>query len=85
MQELAKRYQWTEEEKKEIRKWFTNCPATVHYLTVLAAAHRAGYKEYAAGGFLTLQKWCIENGVGNPFRLHAFDLQALDDLAVKPR
>lgn len=85
LKELSKIYEWDEEEKKEIKKWFTGCPATVHYLTVLAAAHRAGYKNYAAGGFVTLQKWCMDVGVGNPFGLYEFDLAALDALEVKPR
>tara|TARA_R110000822_G_scaffold155544_3_gene295343 strand:- start:586 stop:882 length:297 start_codon:yes stop_codon:yes gene_type:complete len=85
LKELSKIYEWDDDEKKEIKKWFTGCPATVNYLTVLAAAHRAGYKNYAAGGFQTLQKWCLDVGVGDPFAGGQYDLKALDALEVKPR
>lgn len=81
---LATRYQWSAEDKVEVRAAFTDSPEMVRFFTVLAAAHRAGYEQCAANGFVRLQSWCLENRVGDPFG-PGFDLTALDSLVVTPR
>lgn len=77
LKQLSAFYEWTPAEKIEIRKWFTDCEQTVHFLTVLASAHRAGYRQCAANGFIRLQAWCIDIGIGDPFGF-SFDVAALD-------
>lgn len=84
MKELTAFYEWNDEDKKEIRAAFTDCPPMVHFFTVLAAAYRAGYRQTAANGFARLQSWCIESGVGDPFG-REFDVAALDAIVVEPR
>ncbi|MBW9336219.1 hypothetical protein FEE59_22130 [Herbaspirillum sp. RU 5E] len=84
LQYLAKRYEWSAEDKTEVRAAFTDCPEMVHFFTVLAAAHRAGYEQCAANGFIRLQAWCTEQHLGDPFG-PTFDLAALDALAIEPR
>lgn len=84
LQYLAARYQWTAEDKAEVRAAFTDSPEMVHFFTVLAAAHRAGYEQCAANGFVRLQLWCLENGIGDPFG-PAFNLTALDSMVIKSR
>jgi hypothetical protein len=81
---LAAYYNWNDEDKKEVRQAFTNCEPMVRYFTILAAAHRAGYAQDAANGFIRLQAWCIEKGLGDPFAEH-FDPAALDAIKVEPR
>ena len=81
---LAARYQWTTEDKAEVRVAFTDSPEMVHFFAVLAAAHRAGYEQCAANGFVRLQTWCLSKGIGDPFGA-AFDLAALDALVIKLR
>jgi hypothetical protein len=86
LQELSARYDWNAEDKAEFRKAFTDCQPMVHFLTVLAAAHRAGYEQCASNGFVRLETWCIDNGVGNPFDPDGgFDPAALDALAFTAR
>jgi len=84
MKQLAKFYEWTPSDKLEIRTAFTDCEPMVSYFTVLAAAHRAGYKQHAGNGFVRLQAWCIDVGVGDPFGPE-FNVAVLDALIVEPR
>ena len=77
LKELTAWYQWNDDDKKEIRAAFTNCEPMVKYFTVLAAAHRAGYSQGASNGYIRLQAWCLEKGVGDPFTSD-FDLNKLD-------
>lgn len=84
MKYLAAFYQWSEEDKQEVRAAFTDCPEMVRYFTVLAAAHRAGYSQHAGNGFQRLQAWCIERDLPDPFGPE-FDVAALDAIAVEPR
>lgn len=79
---LATYYEWNAEDKQEIREAFTDSPEMVNFLTVLAKAHRAGYKQHAGNGFIRLQAWCIDQGLGDPFG-PAFDLAALDALQTE--
>jgi hypothetical protein len=81
---LVAHYQWTADDKQEVRAAFTDSPEMVHFFTVLAAAHRAGYEQCAANGFVRLQQWCIDKGLGDPFG-SAFDLAALDALSINSR
>lgn len=79
---LVTYYGWNEADKKEIRAAFTDCKPMVHYFTVLAAAHRAGYSQHAGNGFMRLQTWCLEQGLPNPFN-EDFDPALLDALHVE--
>ncbi len=79
MQELAKFYGWSNDDKKDVRAAFTDCEPMVRYFTILASAHRAGYTQHAGNGFIRLQAWCHEKGIGDPFGPE-FDVVALDNL-----
>lgn len=81
MRELSAFYGWNEDDKKEVRAAFTDCEPMVRYFTVLAAAHRAGYKQHAGNGFQRLQAWCAEKGLPDPFGPE-FDVAALDAIAT---
>lgn len=81
---LAAYYSWEDEDKKGIRVAFTDSTEMVNFLTVLAAAHRAGYEQNAANGFIRLQAWCLARGLPDPFGPE-FDLAALDALAIESR
>lgn len=86
---LRRRYEWSEVDVADIKQVLKDEDAKgksemLHFLAVLAAAHRAGYEQDAANGFIRLQAWCIEQGLPDPFSKD-FDLAALDALAVEPR
>jgi hypothetical protein len=76
---LAAFYQWNAEDKKEVRAAFTDCEPMVRYFTILAAAHRAGYVQGAANGFVRLKDWCLSQGLPDPYGTE-FDPAALDQL-----
>ena len=84
LQYLAKLYEWNAEDKAEVRTAFTDCPEMVNFFTVLAAAHRAGYEQCAANGYIRLQTWCMQQDLGDPFA-PGFDLAALDAMAAEPK
>jgi len=84
MRYLRAYYQWNEEDVSEIKAAIKGSAEMVHFFTVLAAAHRAGYEQCAANGFIRLQVWCMQKGLPDPFG-PAFDLAALDAMAVEPR
>lgn len=81
---LSAYYKWTDDDKKEVRKAFTNCPEMVRYFITLAAAHRAGYVQYAGNGHQRLKDWCIERGLDDPY-LPCFNVQELDYMAVQEK
>lgn len=83
LQYLAALYQWNDDDKAEVRTAFTESPKMVQFFIVLAAAHRAGYEQCAANGFVRLHTWCLEKGIGDPFS-SIFNLMALDALAIEP-
>jgi hypothetical protein len=74
---LSSFYKWDHADKKEIRAAFTDSEPMVRYLTILAAAHRAGYEQGAANGFVRLKEWCIEKGLQDPYGSE-FDPAMLD-------
>jgi hypothetical protein len=82
LQYLAARYSWNDEDKAEVRAAFRDNPEMVRFFTVLAAAHRAGYEQCAANGYIRLQAWCQEKGLGNPFGTN-FDLSVLQMMAAQ--
>ena len=84
LQYLAKHYEWDAEDKAEVRAAFTDNPEMVRFFTVLAAAHRAGYEQCAANGYIRLRAWCFEKGLGDPFS-QGFDLASLDTIEAVPR
>lgn len=84
LQYLSAHYHWSVEDKAEVRAAFTDCPEMVRFFIVLAAAHRAGYEQCAANGFIRLQARCAEKHLGDPFG-PTFDLATLDAMAVEPR
>ena len=60
---LANRYSWTPADIEEMKAAILVNEATgQRYITTLAAAHRAGYEQTAANGFLRLQEWCAQQG-----------------------
>jgi hypothetical protein len=78
-------YEWSREDVAEVKAAIKGGgEPLVHYFTVLAAAHRAGYMQDAANGFIRLQAWCLEKGLPDPFGPE-FDVAALDAMAVEPR
>lgn len=86
---LRRRYEWTDADVAEFKQVLIaeakeNKCEMQHFLTVLAKAHRAGYEQDAANGFLRLQTWCAMNGLPDPFG-PAFDVAALDALAIETR
>lgn len=74
---LKVRYEWNADDVDEIKAALKGAPSLVHYFTVLAAAHRAGYSQDAANGFVRLQKWCSDRGLPEPFSSE-FDPELLD-------
>lgn len=84
LKELSAFYEWNDEDKKEIRAAFTDCEPMVRYFTVLAAAHRAGYRQHAGNGFVRLQTWCLDQGLPDPFTAD-FNPALLDDLKTSER
>jgi hypothetical protein len=70
---LANYYGWTpadiEEMKAAIRE---NEEHGRRYITVLARAHRAGYRQTAENGFIRLDYWLIERGM-EPLHAAAFE------------
>lgn len=79
---LSQYYGWNDEDKKEVRKAFTGCPEMVRYFITLAAAHRAGYSQYAGNGHQRLKEWCIEKGLEDPY-LPCFDVKELDYMGLQ--
>lgn len=81
---LRQRYGWSDADAREVMQSIQASANRARYYTVLAAAHRAGYEQTGANGYIRLQAWCIEQGLADPFGPD-FDLAALDALAVKER
>lgn len=84
LQYLSAWYQWSAEDKKEIREMFTGCEKTVNFLMALAAAHRAGYNDPASKSFQTLESWCRDHNLQCPFDRDfcTYDLVKLDKLST---
>jgi hypothetical protein len=62
---LAWFYQWTEPMKTHVKKAVSESPTEfTHYLSSLAAAHRAGYLESEGRG---LAVWCAVHGIAHPY------------------
>ena len=80
---LAAWYEWTSEEKTEIRAMFNGCEVTVNFLMALAAAHRAGYNDPAGNSFMTLDRWCAAHALPSPFdkSFTRHDLEEIDAMA----
>lgn len=81
---LAAYYQWSAEDKEEVRAAIADCEPMVRYFTILAAAHRAGYSQDAGNGFVRLKDWCLAQGLDDPYGEH-FDPAALDAIQVEQR
>ena len=79
---LSQFYGWNDDDKIEIRAAFNGSPEMVNFFIVLAAAHRAGYKQWAGNGFQRLEHWCLDHGLESPFALGGFDLIELDRMAI---
>jgi hypothetical protein len=78
-------YAWSDEDAVEIKAALQEGgEPLIRYFTVLASAHRAGYRQDAGNGFIRLQAWCAEQGLPDPFTKE-FDPRALDALATEPR
>lgn len=81
---LRQRLAWDDNDAKQVMQSIRESEHGARYYTVLAAAHRAGYEQTAANGFIRLQEWCIEKGLPDPFG-PGFDVAELDAMAVEPR
>jgi len=81
---LSNFYNWSDEDKKEVRAAFTNCPEMVRYFITLAAAHRAGYKQCAGNGHIRLREWCLEKGLEDPYSEH-FNPRELDLMTAQDK
>jgi hypothetical protein len=65
---LANYYNWTATDIEEIKAQMRPDPEPMAaYLSALACAHRAGYKQTKANGYIRLQAWCETNGLPVPF------------------
>lgn len=82
MRYLRSFYQWNDDDVKEVKAAIKGSEEMVHYFTVLASAHRAGYSQHAGNGFQRLQSWCVAQGLPDPFG-PGFDVAALDALQVE--
>lgn len=81
---LSEFYQWNDDDKKEVRSAFTNCPEMVRYFIALAAAHRAGYTQGAANGHQRLKDWCLEKCLNDPYSPE-FNVKELDYMAAQDK
>lgn len=62
---LAWYYEWSENMKAHVKAAINEWPSEfMHYLSSLAAAHRAGYLESNGRG---LAVWCAVHGIAHPY------------------
>ena len=60
---LANRYEWNAADIKEIKaETRAQGEPMVRYWAELAAAHRAGYEQTEANGYMRLHAWCEQKG-----------------------
>lgn len=64
---LANLYQWTPEVIVEIKDQTRRDPRLLRYWRNLAIAHRCGYEQTAANGWMRLDQWCAKRGWPNPY------------------
>lgn len=64
---LANCYGWTPKDVEDVKAYTRENPAMVHYWTVLAQAHRAGYEQNAENGYIRLHAWSAQKGYSDPF------------------
>lgn len=65
--ELANRYGWTAADIEEVKAATRADPDRMcRYWSTLAAAHRAGYEQTAANGYMRLHTWCEQQGRPSP-------------------
>jgi hypothetical protein len=81
---LRQRYGWDDQGARDVMQSIQATPDGARYYTVLAAAHRAGYKQDAGNSFMRLRDWCLARGLDDPYG-DDFDPAALDALAVQER
>lgn len=81
---LRARLGWDDKDAKQVTQSIRDSDLGARYYSILAAAHRAGYEQTAANGFIRLQAWCIEKGLPDPFG-PGFDVAALDAMAIDER
>jgi hypothetical protein len=65
---LANLYGWTPADIEEVKECTrANPEAMQHYWASLAAAHRAGYEQTPANGYVRLHEWCQQHGLPDPY------------------
>jgi hypothetical protein len=65
---LANFYGWTPADIEEGKAETRADPATMRrYWTNLARAHRAGYRQTSANGYMRLAEWCVARGWPDPY------------------
>ena len=64
---LTERYGWTAADVEKIKQATRADPdGMCRYWSTLAKAHRAGYGQNAANGYLRLDAWCAQQGWPSP-------------------
>jgi hypothetical protein len=64
---IANRYGWTAADIEQVKEATRADPDRMcRYWSTLAKAHRAGYEQNAANGFIRLHVWCAANGMEGP-------------------
>ena len=64
---LANRYGWNAADIENVKAHMREHVEPVRwYWTTLGAAHRAGYEQNLANGFVRLHTWCAERGMPDP-------------------
>lgn len=76
---IAHYYNWTEQEIEEVKKETRESYNMKRYWEIMAAAHRAGYKQTESNNYIRLREWALENLIRDPF-LPDFDTKEFDIL-----
>jgi hypothetical protein len=82
--EIASIYDWSESDIEECKQATREDPELKKYWSILAAAHRAGYKQCAGNGHVRLREWCLEKGLEDPYSEH-FNPRELDLMSAQDK
>lgn len=79
--QLANKFDWTLSEIEEFKQVVRENPEMKRYLSVLAAAIRAGYEQTEENIHVRLEEWCRIKGFNDIFSEH-FNPKELDAMAL---
>jgi hypothetical protein len=68
---IADYYAWAPADVEQAKADTRASPDLVHYWTILANAHRAGYRQTPENRFIRLQEWFAQQGNLDPFNAAA--------------